>query len=95
VRVPAPERDAREGRNGKPFRSGDERSGEKVTAFVVAGLNPPSEADVIAHCRKTLSAYKVPGSVQFVDELPKSPIGKILRRELRAQVIASISNKKG
>jgi long-chain acyl-CoA synthetase len=73
----------------------DERSGEKVTAFVVAGLNPPSEADVIAHCRKSLAAYKVPGSVQFVDELPKSPIGKILRRELRAQVIASMSNKKG
>ena len=73
----------------------DERSGEKVIAFVVAGLNPPSEADVIAHCRKSLAAYKVPGSVQFVDELPKSPIGKILRRELRAQVIASMSNKKG
>ena len=73
----------------------DERSGEKVTAFVVAGLNPPTEADVIAHCRKSLAAYKVPGSVQFVDELPKSPIGKILRRELRAQEIASMPNKRG
>lgn len=73
----------------------DERSGEKVTAFVVAGLNPPSEADVIAHCRTSLAAYKVPSSVQFVDELPKSPIGKILRRELRAQEIASMSNKRG
>lgn len=73
----------------------DERSGEKVTAFVVAGVNPPSESDVIAHCRKSLAAYKVPSSVQFVDELPKSPIGKILRRELRAQEIASIPNKRG
>jgi long-chain acyl-CoA synthetase len=73
----------------------DERSGEKVTAFVVAGVNPPSEADVIAHCRKSLAAYKVPSSVQFVDELPKSPIGKILRRELRAQEIASMPNKRG
>jgi long-chain acyl-CoA synthetase len=73
----------------------DERSGEKVTAFVVAGLNPPTEADVIAHCRKSLAAYKVPSSVQFVDELPKSPIGKILRRELRAQEIASMPNKRG
>jgi long-chain acyl-CoA synthetase len=73
----------------------DERSGEKVAAFVVAGLNPPSEADVIAHCRKSLAAYKVPSSVQFVDELPKSPIGKILRRELRAQKIASMPNKRG
>jgi long-chain acyl-CoA synthetase len=71
----------------------DERSGEKVTAFVVAGLNPPSEADVIAHCRKALSAYKVPGSVQFVEELPKSPIGKILRRELRSQVLSTNASK--
>ena len=71
----------------------DERSGEKVTAFVVVGLNPPTEADVIAHCRKSLAAYKVPGSVQFVDELPKSPIGKILRRELRSQHLSSISTK--
>lgn len=73
----------------------DERSGEKVTAFVVAGVNRPSESDVIAHCRKSLAAYKVPSSVQFVDELPKSPIGKILRRELRAQEIASMPNKRG
>ena len=72
----------------------DDRSGEKVKAFVVAGLNPPSEADVIAHCRKALSAYKVPSAVEFVDELPKSPIGKILRRELRSQVLASIHNKR-
>ncbi len=71
----------------------DERSGEKVVAFVVAGLTPPTEAEVIAHCRQTLAAYKVPGSVQFVDELPKSPIGKILRRELRAQVLAKSANK--
>lgn len=73
----------------------DERSGEKVKAFIVAGLNRPSEADIIAHCREHLAAYKVPGSIAFVDELPKSPIGKILRRELRAQEIASISNKRG
>lgn len=71
----------------------DDRSGEKVVAFVVAGLTPPTEAEVIAHCRQTLAAYKVPGSVQFVDELPKSPIGKILRRELRAQVLAKSANK--
>jgi long-chain acyl-CoA synthetase len=71
----------------------DERSGEKVVAFVVAGITPPTEAEVIAHCRQTLAAYKVPGSVQFVGELPKSPIGKILRRELRAQVLAKSANK--
>lgn len=73
----------------------DERSGEKVKAFVVSGVNRPTEADIIAQCREHLAAYKVPGSVTFVDELPKSPIGKILRRELRAQELAAIANKKG
>jgi long-chain acyl-CoA synthetase len=73
----------------------DERSGEKVKAFIVASLARPSEADIIAYCREHLAAYKVPGSIAFVDELPKSPIGKILRRELRAQEIAAIANKKG
>jgi long-chain acyl-CoA synthetase len=70
-------------------------SGEKVKAFIVAGAKPPTEAEVIAHCRIALAAYKVPSSVEFVTDLPKSPIGKILRRELRAQQIASTSNKKG
>jgi long-chain acyl-CoA synthetase len=42
-----------------------------------------SEADVIAHCRAGMAAYKVPKIVRFVDTLPKSPVGKILRRDLR------------
>ena len=41
------------------------------------------EADVIAFCRKELTGYKVPKFVRFVDALPKSTVGKILRRELR------------
>lgn len=61
----------------------DEKSGEKVAAFVVASHPAPSAEDIIAHCRQGLAAYKIPASVTFVDELPKSPIGKILRRELR------------
>jgi long-chain acyl-CoA synthetase len=73
----------------------DERSGEKVKAFIVAGATRPSAADVISYCREHLAAYKVPSLVEYVDELPKSPIGKILRRELRAQEIASMSNKRG
>jgi long-chain acyl-CoA synthetase len=39
--------------------------------------------DVIAFCRENLTAYKVPKQIAFIDELPKSPVGKILRRELR------------
>lgn len=73
----------------------DERSGEKVKAFIVAGPSRPSVEEVLAYCREHLAAYKVPSFVEFVDELPKSPIGKILRRELRALEIASMSNKKG
>lgn len=43
---------------------------------------PTSEADVIAHCRKELTGCKVPKQVRFVDALPKSTVGKILRRDL-------------
>ncbi|WP_179759607.1 AMP-binding protein [Paraburkholderia bryophila] len=62
----------------------DERTGEALKLFVVK----TSEADVteqalIAHCRASMAAYKVPKVVRFVDALPKSPVGKILRRELR------------
>jgi long-chain acyl-CoA synthetase len=71
----------------------ESQGGEKVKAFVVAEPNKTNEAAVIAHCRESLAAYKVPSSVEFVSELPKSPIGKILRRELRAQEISSSSRK--
>jgi long-chain acyl-CoA synthetase len=42
-----------------------------------------SEGDITAFCRKELTAYKVPKQIVFVDALPKSAVGKILRRELR------------
>ena len=61
----------------------DERSGEAVAAFVVR-KDPALDAEaLIAHARQHLAAYKVPRSVTFVDALPKSAVGKILRRELR------------
>jgi long-chain acyl-CoA synthetase len=43
-----------------------------------------TEADVIAHCRSQLAAYKVPKEVRFLEALPKSNVGKILRKDLRA-----------
>ena len=62
----------------------DEKTGEAVKLFVVkmpgAGV---SEAEVIAHCRTGMTGYKVPKIVRFVNALPKSTVGKILRRELR------------
>ena len=61
----------------------DEQHGEVVVAYV-ARRDPALTADaVIAHCRANLAAYKVPKRVEFRDALPKSPIGKVLRRVLR------------
>jgi long-chain acyl-CoA synthetase len=59
---------------------------EAVKAWVV--LYPGqqiSEADLRAYCRENLAAYKVPKTVEFRDSLPKSNVGKILRRELVAK----------
>jgi long-chain acyl-CoA synthetase len=62
----------------------DEKTGEAVRLFVarLAGA-ALTEADLIAHCRQQLSAYKVPKEVRFLDALPKSAVGKILRKDLR------------
>lgn len=61
----------------------DERSGEAVKIFVVRKDPALSAEALIAHCRENLTGYKVPHHVEFRDELPKSNVGKILRRELR------------
>ena len=45
--------------------------------------------ELVAHCRKEMTAYKTPRAVQFVDALPKSNVGKILRRELRDRELRS------
>ena len=62
----------------------DEKTGEALKLFVAKLPNSKlSEDDVIAHCRTGLTSYKVPKIVRFVEALPKSAVGKILRRELR------------
>ena len=60
-----------------------ESSGEMVKIFVVAKQDDLDEAKLIKHCRENLTNYKVPKLVEFRDELPKTNVGKILRRELR------------
>ncbi|AQS36457.1 acyl-CoA synthetase (AMP-forming)/AMP-acid ligase II [Shewanella psychrophila] len=61
-------------------------SGETVKVFVVPNDKSLSERDIIDHCRQHLTGYKVPKLVEFRDELPKTNVGKILRRELRDEV---------
>jgi len=63
----------------------DAKSGEAVRAYVVPLADGLTEEQVRAHCRKLLTDYKVPKAIEFRRELPKSPIGKILRKELRAE----------
>jgi long-chain acyl-CoA synthetase len=61
----------------------DEHSGEVVKAFIVKKDPSLSEEEVRDYCRRELSAYKCPKQVVFVENLPKSNVGKILRKELR------------
>jgi long-chain acyl-CoA synthetase len=61
----------------------DEKSGEAIKVFVVLKDKSLDAAAIKAHCREHLTGYKVPRQVEFRDELPKSNVGKILRRELR------------
>ena len=63
----------------------DERWGEVPVAFVVLRPNTEATADeLIVHCRDQLARFKVPKEIVFLDELPRNPSGKVLKRELRA-----------
>jgi long-chain acyl-CoA synthetase len=64
----------------------DERAGEVVALFIVRKDPALTETDVIEHCRKSLTGYKVPKRVYFRDDLPKTNVGKILRRDLKSQL---------
>jgi len=61
----------------------DEKSGEAVKVVIVRKDPNLTKEDVIEHCKKHLTGYKMPRVVEFRTELPKTPVGKILRRELR------------
>ncbi|MBT3203860.1 MAG: AMP-binding protein [Gammaproteobacteria bacterium] len=61
----------------------DGKSGEAVKAVIVRNDDSLTEKEVIDHCRKDLTSYKVPRQIEFRTELPKTNVGKILRRELR------------
>ena len=57
----------------------DEKWGEVVTAFIVGA----PEIDPLIHCRNSLASYKIPRKIFYIDSIPKSEVGKILRKDLR------------
>lgn len=61
----------------------DEKSGEIVKVFVTLKDSTLKKDELIEYCRENMTRYKVPKQVEFVKELPKTPVGKILRRKLR------------
>ena len=63
----------------------NEKTGEALKVFVVKKDSSLTKEELIEFCRSELTAYKVPKDIEFRDELPKSNVGKILRRELREQ----------
>jgi len=63
----------------------DEKSGEAVKIFVVKKDDSLTDKELIDFCREQLTGYKVPKQVAFIDELPKSNVGKILRKDLRGK----------
>jgi long-chain acyl-CoA synthetase len=61
----------------------DERTGERIKLFVVSKSGQEPTDSIVKHCKEGLTAYKIPREIVYVEDLPKSIIGKILRRELK------------
>jgi long-chain acyl-CoA synthetase len=73
----------------------DDYRGETVKAFVVVKKGETlTEEEVITYCRENLAPYKVPKIIEFIDELPKSAVGKVLRRKLKEIEEAKDARKK-
>ncbi|MBI4913310.1 MAG: long-chain fatty acid--CoA ligase [Acidobacteria bacterium] len=74
----------------------DERCGEAVKSFIVLRPGASAEEDEIRHfCKESLAAYKVPKLIEFIPELPKSSMMKILRKDLRERELAKMAAAKG
>jgi long-chain acyl-CoA synthetase len=69
----------------------DEKSGEAVKVYVVKKDETLTEAELIAFCRENLTGYKIPRIVEFIDQLPKTNVGKILRRVLKDDAASKVS----
>ncbi len=74
----------------------DRYRGETIKAYCVAKEGETlTEEEVIKHCRENLAAYKVPKRVEFRQELPKTMVGKVLRRVLRDEEERKLEEKSG
>lgn len=68
----------------------DVKWGERVTAVIIAAPDAGlTQETVIAHCRELIAGYKVPKEVRFVDALPMTPTGKVLKRIVRDQLASA------
>ena len=65
----------------------DQNTGEKVLAYIVPKTENLTEAHLLAYCKEKLAKYKIPSSIEFLEELPKNTTGKILRRALKKKVL--------
>ena len=71
----------------------DTQWGERVRAVVVpSSAHPPTSDDLIRHCSRHMASFKRPESVVFVTEIPKNPMGKVLKRVLRSRYNSPIHN---
>ena len=66
----------------------DEHSGEVVAAFVVRRDETLTTDELRAYCKENLTGYKVPKQIFFRESLPKTNVGKVLRRALREEIVA-------
>jgi long-chain acyl-CoA synthetase len=72
----------------------DGKTGEAVRAYVVKRDDSVTAEALAAHCKTLLTGYKLPSRIEFRDELPKTAVGKILRRDLRAHVLGTSNQNK-
>ncbi|MEO1929530.1 MAG: AMP-binding protein, partial [Gammaproteobacteria bacterium] len=61
----------------------DKKTGEAVKLFIVKSNPSLNEKEIIVYCKENLAAYKIPKQIEFINELPKTNVGKVLRRKLR------------
>jgi long-chain acyl-CoA synthetase len=73
----------------------DGKTGEAVRAYVVKRDEALTAEALAAHCKTLLTGYKLPSRIEFRSELPKTAVGKILRRDLRDQVLGTNHKNKG